>query len=184
MIDLICILDRSGSMSGTEQHVIDSFNEFIAMQRDKNQKMKVTLVLFDHEYELVHDRLPLKDVPELTAETYYVNGMTALNDAVGRTINSLKNRENAFVFIETDGMENASEEYTQDAVRKLVREQEKAGWEFMFVGSDLSAEQTRSMGMGMGVSNTMNIAKSAAGYSTRNASIADTLDSYSAKVNN
>ena len=182
MIDLICILDRSGSMSGTEKHVIDSFNEFIASQREKNEKMKVTLVLFDNEYELVHDRVDLKEVPELTAETYYVRGMTALNDAVGRTINKLSNKENAFVFIETDGMENASREYSAENVRSLVKQKEKDGWEFMFVGSDLSAQQTQGMGADLGILNTMSIDKTSFGYNTRNATVGATLAAYSAKV--
>jgi uncharacterized protein YegL len=182
MIDLICILDRSGSMGGTEKHVITSFNEFIEAQREKKEKMKVTLVLFDNEYELVHDRVKLADVPELTAETYFTRGMTALNDAVGRTIKNLQDRKNAFVFIETDGMENASREYSGEQVRKLVKQQEEAGWEFMFVGSDLSAAQTQGMGADLGILNTMNIDKTSVGYSTRNATIATSLDAYSTKV--
>jgi hypothetical protein len=79
-------------------------------------------------------------------------------------------------------MENASREYSGEQVRKLVKQQEEAGWEFMFVGSDLSAAQTQGMGADLGILNTMNIDKTSVGYSTRNATIATSLDAYSTKV--
>lgn len=180
MLDLICILDRSGSMNGSEKHVIDSFNEFIAKQRDSGDKAKVTLVLFDDQYEKVYERVKIEDVPELTAETYFVRGMTAMNDAIGKTLATFKDKKKVFVFVETDGYENASKEYTGEAVRALVQEKKDKGWEFMFVGADLSQEQTANMGTAFGIQQNVSFSKSATGYATRNASINSTLDAYKA----
>lgn len=139
MIELVAILDRSGSMAGKEADVISGFNKFIKDQKEIKGKAKLTLVLFDHEYQLVHDRTPLKKVQELTDKTYFVHGVTALLDAVGKTLSSVKKKNKGIVFIFTDGMENASKEYSRDGVKKLVEQRKENGWEIHFIGADIDA---------------------------------------------
>ena len=139
--EIICVLDRSGSMGGLAVEVVNSFNEFIADQRKIPGKAKVTVVLFDDKYEVVHDRIKLEDVPELTGEVYFTRGMTALNDAIGKTIQNVdKKRDKVILMIQTDGQENASQEYTKSGtIKKMVEEKEKKGWEVMFLGANIDS---------------------------------------------
>ena len=143
---LVFILDRSGSMSGRESDVIGGYNHLLAEQRKKEGEARVTTVLFDDRYERLYDDTPLADTPDLTDETYFVRGSTALLDAVGRTISDLRARDKAgdrpartMVAITTDGMENASREYRFETVREMIRAQEGAGWEFVFLGANIDA---------------------------------------------
>lgn len=143
MTEIICILDRSGSMSTMAEEVINSFNHFISQQKElpiTSNNDKLTLVLFDNEYELVHDRIPLSTTPKLTSSTFYVRGMTALNDAIGKTINNVgRHKRNVVVLIQTDGLENSSREYKSEQIKNLIKEKENLGWEFNFVGAGLDA---------------------------------------------
>ena len=134
MIDVICIIDKSGSMHPLRDDTIGAFNEFLEEQKQLPEKARLTLALFDHEYQLVHDRVKLKKVDPLTQETYSPGGYTALLDAVGKTLTSLKDREKAIVVIITDGYENASEEYNRDAIRILLEDQQEKGWEVHYLG--------------------------------------------------
>ena len=152
MTELVFILDRSGSMHGLEQDTIGGFNSLINKQRTQSGKALVTTVLFDNFSTIIHDRLPLERVPALTEREYSVQGCTALLDAVGSTIRHIANihkyarpedrpKKTLFV-ITTDGMENASREYTYETVRELIRhEQEHHGWEFLFLGANIDAVQ-------------------------------------------
>jgi uncharacterized protein YegL len=143
MTEIICILDRSGSMEPMKNEVINSYNHFINKQKElpiTTVNDKLTLVLFDDNYELVHNRIPLINAPALTSSVYYIRGMTALNDAIGKTINSVSPLStNVVVLIQTDGSENSSKEYNSERIRTLIKEKEKMGWEFNFVGAGLDA---------------------------------------------
>jgi len=184
MIDLVCVLDRSGSMYADAAKVISSFNEFIAMQRGRMltrpDLMRVTLVLFDNQYEVVYKSIPIDAVPELTSAVYNTRGMTALNDAVGKTINELRDNENVFMYIETDGHENSSKEFNGDQIKTMIRDAERRGWEFMFTGADLTKQQTLDMASSYGIksSNTISINKTSDGYATRNALFSTAVSSY------
>ena len=153
-MELLFILDRSGSMGGLESDTIGGFNSVLEKQRkDKNGQVNVTTVLFDNEYELLHSKIPIQQVKPLTEKEYFVRGSTALLDAIGKTISQVKAEQNKlnskersgkilFVII-TDGMENASKEYTVNAVKKLISEQkEKENWEFLFLGANIDAIKT------------------------------------------
>ena len=95
LIELVFILDRSGSMSNLVKDTIGGFNEILKEHKnDKENKVLLTTVLFDHEYELLHDNIDISEVKELTDNDYYVRGCTALNDAIGKTINNVGNRLN------------------------------------------------------------------------------------------
>jgi len=152
--ELVFILDRSGSMSGLESDTIGGFNSMIEKQKKLPGEAIVTTVLFDNEYEILHDRIPLKDVCAVTEKEYYVRGTTALLDAVGMTIKKIADVQKApnankaskvlFVII-TDGLENASREYSAEKIKKMVKEAEKNdGWEFIFLGANIDAVSTAS----------------------------------------
>ena len=150
MTELVFILDRSGSMAGLEKDTIGGFNSLIEKQRKEPGNAVVSTVLFDHESEVIHDRLPLEDIPPMTDKEYYVRGCTALLDAVGGAIHHIGNvhkyarREDVpdktLFIITTDGMENASRHYTYDKIHAMIkRQQEKFGWEFIFLGANIDA---------------------------------------------
>ena len=150
MTELVFILDRSGSMYGLEQDTIGGFNSMLAKQKTDSSEAYVTTVLFDHRILTLHDRLPLQEVRPMTDADYTIGGSTALLDAVGSTIKHIarihkyahpdhKPDKTLFVII-TDGMENASRRYTYDMVKSLItHEQEKYGWEFLFLGANIDA---------------------------------------------
>jgi hypothetical protein len=113
----------------------------------------ITTVLFDDRYELLHDRIPLKGIRPITEREYYVRGTTALLDAIGQSIQKLINahrhtapeaRADKVLFvITTDGMENASQEYTYKKIHDMIRHQkERYGWEFIFLGANIDAIET------------------------------------------
>ena len=149
--DLVFILDRSGSMSGLESDTIGGFNGMLAQHRSEGGDVLVSTVLFDHEHEVVHDRVRIADVPALTSKEYYTRGCTALLDAMGDAIHHIKNVHKyarpedrparTMFIITTDGMENSSTRYTADQVRAMVKQQEEAGWAFVFLGANIDAVQ-------------------------------------------
>lgn len=151
--ELVFILDRSGSMSGLEADTIGGFNSMIAKQKEIDGKCYVSTVLFDSEQKVVHDRVDLQKVRPMTREDYCVGGCTALLDAVGGAIHHIGNihkyarpedvpGKTLFV-ITTDGMENASRRYSISKVRDMIlRQRERYGWEFLFLGANIDAEET------------------------------------------
>ena len=136
-MDLFFILDRSGSMYGSEEDTINGFNAFIEKQMSKNHKILVTTVLFDGKYEVLYSRKHISEVKPLTNKEYYVRGSTALLDAIGRTVNTFRGEVNqAMCIITTDGYENSSREFNRDQIRDMV---ENTGWEFVFIGADIDS---------------------------------------------
>ena len=143
---IVFVIDKSGSMSGLRRETIDGFNKFVAEQRKlENAKALLTLVLFDTKYKVVHNAVDLDDVTDLTDKTYQPGGGTALLDAMGRAIDTVRNHDNTadhkvmFAVI-TDGHENMSREYTGKRIPIMVKEcQEKFEWEFVYLGADVDA---------------------------------------------
>lgn len=150
---IICVLDRSGSMKSLEDEVINSFNDFVENQKKLEGKATLTLALFDHEYQIVYDQVPIKKIEPLTKDLYFARGMTALNDAIGNTIDKFKLKKNVIFFVQTDGQENASQKYTNDKIKKLTEKHEKRGWEFVFFGANVDAFAEGNM---RGINNTIN----------------------------
>ena len=150
MTEIIFILDRSGSMEGLEAHTIGGFNSMMRKQASEPGDALVSTLLFDNDVEVIHDRLNIKDVPEITSKEYYVRGCTALLDAVGGAIKHISMihkyarkediPEKTLFIITTDGMENASRLYSYEDVRSMVEHQKsKHGWEFIFLGANIDA---------------------------------------------
>jgi len=146
------ILDRSGSMSSVRQATIDGFNEFIEGQKNGAGDANVTLIQFDTDnpYEVVFEDEPVKKAPKLTAHTYVPRGGTPLHDAIGRTITDLGTKLSkmveaerpgkVFVVIMTDGLENASHEYSGPKIAEMIKHQrDKYKWEFIFLGANQDA---------------------------------------------
>lgn len=153
--ELVFILDRSGSMSGLEEDTIGGYNSMLSKQKKEVGVAMVTTVLFDDGYEVVHDQVDIKQIKPLTEKQYFVRGSTALLDAIGITISKIiratKNTDKKdqaskvmFVII-TDGMENASSEYSYKKVKSLIdRQSERYNWEFVFLGANIDALETAS----------------------------------------
>ncbi len=153
--ELVFILDRSGSMCGLERDTVGGFNAMIEQQKREGGKCWVSTVLFDSESTVLHDRLPLPDVPKMTERDYSVRGCTALVDALGWAIHHIGNihkyarpedvPEHTVFVIMTDGMENASRRYTGEQVRAAIeRQKARYGWEFLFIGANIDAVKTAS----------------------------------------
>ncbi len=147
--ELVFIFDRSGSMGHLVSDTIGGFNSTLEQQKMEEGEATVTTVLFDNQYELLHDRVDIKGVAPITEKEYYVRGMTALLDAVGTTVhkidNAMKNvlpehkAEKVIFVITTDGYENASKEYNYASVKELIGEKQKEGWEFIFMGANIDS---------------------------------------------
>ena len=151
--ELVFIIDRSGSMAGLEEDTIGGFNSMIRSQKEKAGKCYVSTVLFDHESLVLHDRVDLERVKEMTKKDYAVRGSTALVDAIGSAIHHVGNihkyarkedvPEHTLFVITTDGMENSSHIYSADEVKAMIeRQKSKYGWEFLFLGANIDAVKT------------------------------------------
>lgn len=157
LVEVVCVMDRSGSMEAIRSDAIGGFNSFLGGQKEHPGEARFTLVLFDHEYDLVHDRVDIQDAPLLDGETYVPRGTTALLDAVGRTIDDVGKRlsetpepdrpAKVIVSILTDGLENASRDYDNGRIAEMItHQQQKYGWEFVFLAANQDAIATaRSM---------------------------------------
>ena len=155
--DITMILDRSGSMGRIHEQVIRSFNDFLAEQKAVEGEAKISMIQFDNQYEVNYEGVDIQKAEDLNTQTYEPRGMTALNDAIGRTITNMKVRlkdtiDNVVVVITTDGMENASVEYRRSQIREMIKEcEEKLGWKFMYLAADdASFDEYEGMGMERG----------------------------------
>ena len=159
-MDLFFILDRSGSMYGTENDTINGFNAFIEKQLARNHNIRVTTILFDGKYEVLYSRKPIHEVRPLTREDYFVRGSTALLDAIGRTITTYEREVNsAMCVITTDGYENASREFSRIQIRNMIK---NCGWEFVYIGADIDSYGEASR-IGIRQSRVANYSKSSVG---------------------
>ncbi len=187
LTELVFILDRSGSMAGLENDTIGGFNAMLKRQRAEAGEALVSTVLFDTECEVIHDRVPIARVPELTGREYWARGCTALLDALGGAIHHIGMvhryaREedvpaHTLFVITTDGLENASRRYSSDEVKAMIeREKEKHGWEFLFLGANIDAVETAAH-YGIDASRAVNYHADGAGtrlnYEAVSATIAD-----------
>ena len=174
--EIVVIVDRSGSMQAIREDAIGGFNTFLEEQKKVPGNANLTLVLFNHEYQLVHSSTPLDKVPALDNKTYVPSGTTALLDAVGRTIDDIGRRmadmaesarpSKVIVAILTDGMENASKDYKRERIFEMISHQrDKYQWEFFFLAANQDAMQS-GVSMGVATTNTMGYAATPDGTKT------------------
>lgn len=151
------VLDRSGSMLSIKGDIEGGFNAFIADQASHPGRCTVSLAQFDDLYDVVYTGRDIGDVPPLNLQP---RGTTAMLDAIGRSIVSLGARLAALpedqrpgtviVAVMTDGLENASKEYTYPAIKALITQQEQTySWQFLYMGADQDAIE---VGASMGIS--------------------------------
>ncbi|MEE1334994.1 vWA domain-containing protein [Methanobrevibacter sp.] len=173
-LDLIFVMDRSGSMSGSESDTIGGFNSFIQREKEKSLNTYVTTILFDDQYEVLYKRKAIGEVAELTENEYWVRGCTALLDAIGRTINTLDHEiDNKVLFvIMTDGLENASREFSKEQIRNLINNH---NWEFIYIGANIDS-YTEAGSIGIKRSHTANYRKSRKGFDDVYLSVNDAAD--------
>lgn len=149
-VQIICILDRSGSMSSLANDTIGGYNSFIEQQKKSAGAAQVTTILFDNQYEKISDAVDLNEVRELTSAEYFARGTTALLDAVGMSIMDVAGKmerekicpakRRVLVMIMTDGYENASKEYSKAAVKSLIETTTNAyNWNYIFLGANIDA---------------------------------------------
>lgn len=173
-VELIFILDESGSMQSFRRDTVGGFNSTMEEHRGKNENIITSVILFNTERRVLYDRIPIDEVPVMIPADYRPNGGTALCDAVGETINNIRFRQLAdpdekrpsktLVFITTDGMENSSRVFSADAVRELITgTQENCDWEFVFYGSNFDAVSTAAT-YGIREENAMEYQSSHVGY--------------------
>jgi uncharacterized protein YegL len=153
LTEIVFILDRSGSMVDLTNDTIGGFNSFIENQKQEPGEAILTTILFDDQYDIFHNGIDIKSVKPLTTKEYFARGMTALLDAIGKTINTVGERLNkvkeedrpskVIFVITTDGQENASREFTQPKIKEMIEHQtNNYNWQFMFLGSNIDAIST------------------------------------------
>ena len=188
LMEVVFILDRSGSMSGLEADTIGGFNATLEKQKKEPGEVLWSTVLFDDKHEVVHDRVPIRQIEKLTEKEYYVRGCTALLDAIGRAIHHIGNvhkyarpedvpSKTLFV-ITTDGMENASREYTYAQVKSMISSRsEKDGWEFMFLGANMDAVSVAAR-MGISADRSATYINDSVGIEKNYAAVACAMSSF------
>lgn len=154
-LDLVLILDKSGSMYGLESDTIGGFNSMIDKEKELDVDTKVTTVLFNNTVTVLNDRSNIADIKKMTTNDYRVGGSTALLDAVGDTIAKVADMpgitdadHKVIVVIITDGLENASHEYAKATIKQMITDKQKEGWEFVFLGANIdAASEANSIGI-------------------------------------
>ena len=181
--EIICILDRSGSMHSVREDAIGGFNTFLEEQKKVEGSADLTLILFDDRYEVVKDKIDINEVEPLTDATYYPRGSTSLYDAIGKTINSIGARlastpederpESVLIAILTDGYENTSREFSQTQIFDMITHQtEKYEWDFIYLAAN---QDSMSVGSSMGFStkNTLDFSQDSEGVAVAYAAVSN-----------
>lgn len=163
-VEIVVIADRSGSMSSIKDDAIGGFNTFLSEQQALKGAANLTLVLFDNEYQVAVDSIPVKEVKPLDGSTFVPRGSTAMNDAIGRALSALeaKNPKRAIVCILTDGFENSSREFTTSQVKEKIKAAEDKGYQVVYLAANQDAFAVGST-LGIAAGSTVNFAATASG---------------------
>lgn len=162
-LDVVFLLDKSGSMYDCVSDTIGGYNNYINNLKGKGTNALITTVLFNNEYQLLHERTPIQQINKLTNKEYFVNGSTALLDAIGNSIETIekkvKNNKVLFV-ITTDGLENASIKYTKEQIKEMIVGHKN--WEFIYIGANIDSF-SESASIGISKKNTCNYKTNSSG---------------------
>lgn len=176
--EILCILDRSGSMASIKNDTIGGFNSFLKDQKEVEGNAKITLIQFDGAYEIVYQGVDIKEAPELNSNVFVPRGSTALLDAIGKTLTEQKARiqkeawaDKVIVVILTDGEENSSTTYNFDTIKTLTQSAQNDEWSFIYLGANQDAFSVASS-FGIDTKSALNTisAYSATGVGVREAS--------------
>lgn len=187
-VEIVCVVDKSGSMGMIESDAIGGFNHFLGEQKKLPGDTRFTLALFDHEYEIVVDAVDIQHVPPLNETTYCPRGSTALLDAIGKTVTAVGERlsktpayarpSKVIVAILTDGLENASKEYTRSKIFEMIKHQREVySWEFIFLAANQNAIQ-EGASLGINMKDSFNFNATGLGVRTAYRCMAQSVASY------
>lgn len=188
LTEIVCILDRSGSMRSLRKDTVEGYNSFIESQKEQDGEAKVTTILFNGELKILHDRMDVKEIPEMKKRDYVPSGSTSLLDALGSAIDRTgkilsdtpeEDRPSKVIFmVITDGEENTSTEYTyQDVKDRVTHQQEKYSWNFIFVGANIDS-YSEGMKLGFCENNISNYTADKIGTESLYRSISKTICGY------
>lgn len=176
-VQIVAILDMSGSMQLMQNEVINSFNYFIDEQKKLKGKAEVTLVLFDNHYEIPFEKINLKKFKHIDANIYKPRGMTALYDAIGKTVVKFNDYSDVVMMIQTDGEENSSREFTQEIIQKTLKEKEAGGWDISFLGANIDAKKVGTS-IGVALCKSVQYTNDSNGLRSAFADMNDTFTTY------
>lgn len=188
LTEIVFILDRSGSMHSLTNDTIGGYNSFIQQQKEEVGEARLTTILFDNEYEILHNSVDIKSVSNITNKEYFTRGTTAMLDAIGVAINTIgeklskeseDDRPSKVIFvITTDGQENASKEFKRNQIKEMIeRQQNEYSWKFIFLGANMDAvSEGDSLGIARGMS--LNYTASSIGTDTLYNTMSKTMSEY------
>lgn len=185
LTETIFILDRSGSMGHLTEDTIGGYNAMLEQQKKDPGEAKITTVLFNDNYYMLHNCVDVNEVLPMTRIDYTAYGMTALLDAIGMTIDFVGKRlartpederpEKVIFVITTDGAENASVEYTKSKVKEMIEHQKDVyNWTFMFLGANIDAVG-EARDLGISAQFARNYTASSRGTESLYSAVADTI---------
>lgn len=161
-LDVVFLLDMSGSMQGMEEDTIGGYNGYLDNMKDSDAK--VTTVLFNRSHEMITNGKRIKNVKKLSRKQYIPGGSTALLDAIGDTVKYMdeKGSDKVLFIITTDGEENSSRRYTKEDIKRLINIHDS--WEFIYLGADIDSYSEASS-IGIKSNRTSNYKKTSKGVS-------------------
>lgn len=181
---VLLVVDMSGSMAGLAEDVRGGFNTYVADLAKDDGRYRITATVFDTRFIPLCVAAKLRDVPAMTEANYRPAGMTALLDAVGKTVTdfeaktTLADGERVLCVVQTDGQENSSREFTAGRIAEMIRERETTGrWSFIYLGAGVDAW---GQGEALGFAHTVNAGKSAGATRSSYSGIATASSSYAA----
>lgn len=189
--EIVCVVDKSGSMEAIKTDAIGGFNAFLQSQKELPGDAKLTLIMFNNEYTIVYDGKPIKDVKPLNGKTYFPNGNTALYDAIGRAIDSVGERlsntpederpEKVIIGILTDGEENSSREYRLEKINEMITLQKEVySWEVVFLAANIDAVAVAQT-LGIHSKDAFNFSATGAGVRSAYADMSRSISGYRTK---